>query len=303
MSKNKKNLYVSLKTRQRLQGLAFLSFWIIGFLVFTLYPFVYSFFLSLNEVTVGARGITTVFIGFLNYKNAFTQDLAFLSTFSDYLSSMIVYVPVIIIMSLIIALLLKNKIRGTGIFRTIFFLPVVITSGPVIAKITDMGLGSLANADKLIDIAVLYDTIPAFLAKAIEYLMNQFIMILWFSGVQILIFLSGMQKIDKSMYEAAHIDGASAWESFWKITMPVINPFMTINVLYTVVMQSLFSLSPVIIKISAEMQSVEPGHGYGYASAIAWMYLVVMIAVFAVFFLLFHWWDRDTKRQLKGNAV
>lgn len=281
----KEKRQLTLKQKEGLIGYGFISVWIIGFLIFTLYPIIYSLFLSFQEVALPGDKIETTFVGWDNFKYAFNQDMTFISSFSDYFSAIIIYVPVIVVFALIIAMLLNSKLKGTGFFRTLFFLPVVITSGPVIKKITDLGLASLTNVENLLDITALYDFLPQLLAKSIDILVNSFIMILWFSGVQILIFIAGLNKIDKSMYEAAKIDGANKWEVFWKITFPVLNPMVVLNVVYTVVTQSLFAQNAIVIKISKEM--VSSTTGYGYASALAWLYTFVILLMLGVWTLLF----------------
>ncbi|WDU82880.1 ABC transporter permease subunit [Caloramator sp. Dgby_cultured_2] len=118
----------------------------------------------------------------------------------------------------------------------------------------------------------------------ISFLLSSFIMILWFSGVQILIFLAGLQKIDKSMYEAASIDGASKWQVLWKLILPAMNSMIIINIIYTVVMVSIFSLNPIVLKIQNDMY--QPGLGLGYSSALAWIYFLVMLLIMGIFLVI-----------------
>ena len=111
-----------------------------------------------------------------------------------------------------------------------------------------------------------------------------FIMILWYSGVQIIVYLAGLQKIDKSMYEAARIDGASRWQILWKITMPVLAPLTLVNIVYTIVTLSTFATSPIIQKILVDMY--RPERGLGYASALAWIYFLAILIVIGIFVLI-----------------
>ena len=294
MNSTDKKFKLTLKRRSMLTGLAFVSLWIVGFCVFTLYPLIYTFYLSFNNVRVTAgEGILTEYLGWENYRRAFVLDNLVAEALSEYFSEMIIYVPIIIVVALIIALMLNNKIKGTGIFRTIFFLPVIITSGPVIQNFVDQGVASL-TVSEFFDTSVLYEYVPSVFADAVSFLIDSFIMILWFSGVQILIYLAGLKKLDKAMYEAARIDGAGKWETFWKLTLPALNPIIIINIVYTVVTQSLFSLNPIVVKIKAEMNNVETG--YGYASALAWIYTVVIILVLGVFVLLFKRHEKKNRR-------
>ena len=108
--------------------------------------------------------------------------------------------------------------------------------------------------------------------------------------------MTGLQKMDKSMYEAAKIDGATRWEIFWKITLPALNPTIVLNVIFTVVMQSVFSLNPIIIKIGNDMNGTGEGAGYGYASAMAWIYFIVMLVILGLAVLIFKKHEKKVKR-------
>jgi len=272
---------------EAMNGVLFLLPWLLGFLLFTFYPIIETLIYSFSDVSITIDGIKTNFIGFSNYIYAFTQDTDFTGAIENYLIQILLYVPIITVISLILALLLNTKVKGTGFFRTIFFLPVIVTSGPVIKIFIDQGVASFPNVENLIDFNQLSLVLPAFLVTAIKFLTSEFVMILWFSGIQILVFMTGLQKIDKSVYEAASIDGASKWESFWKVTLPAINPVIVINVVFTVVMQSVFSLNPVIKKIQEDMKGTGQGQGYGYASAMAWLYFILMIVILLFFVLVF----------------
>jgi len=275
---------MKIRTREALQGLAFVSPWLIGFLIFTLVPLVRTFWLSLNEVRVTASGIRTFFMDLKNYRDAFLTDVTFSGMLIDYALQMAVYIPVIISFSMAVALLLNLKIKGQGLFRTIFFLPVIISSGPVLAELADKGamtFEGLTNLDFLVN---LQTTLPPSIARLLAFAVGSFIVILWFSGVQILIYLASLQKIDRSMYEAARIDGASGWQILWKLTIPSLIPITFINIVYTIVTVSTFSTSAVIQKIQTDMY--RPEKGLGYASALSWIYFLVMLAIIGLFVLI-----------------
>jgi ABC-type sugar transport system permease subunit len=272
---------ISYRLRETLTGLAFIGIWIIGFLIFTCYPLIRTLWLSFNEVKITAEGIKTTYVGWKNYNDALFLDPQFGDTIVTYFAETLVIVPVIVVFALIVALLLNVKLRGRGLFRTIYFLPVVITSGPVIQQLIDQGATTLPGIRDIIEMSRLEESMPGLLADLITYLLSSFITILWYSGVQMLIFLAGLQKLDRAMYEAASIDGASKWEAFWKLTLPAINPMIVVNMVYTVVMQSVFSLNPVIGLIQTAMH--DPKHGMGYSAALAWIYFMVMLVLLALF--------------------
>lgn len=268
------------KRRKAIIGLAFVSPWIVGFFVFTLYPMLYSLFLSFHQVKITPVGVKTKYIGFENFNYAFFSDPVFLEKILNYVMEMMLNVPIIIVFSLIIALLINQKIKFRGMFRTIFFLPVIITSGPVINELLSQGASSIPNIEQYGMFTMIENSLSPIIAEPILYLFKQIIMVLWFSGVQILIFLAGLQKVDRSMYEAARIDGASAWESFWKVTLPVLMPLVIVNVIYTIVYVSTFALNEIIILIKNNMFSTITG--FGYATAIAWIYFIIIMIVLAI---------------------
>ncbi|KMK74700.1 carbohydrate ABC transporter permease [Alkalihalobacillus pseudalcaliphilus] len=271
---------LSLKTKKSLIGYAFILPWIIGFLVFTSIPLFYSLFLSFQDVTITTAGIQTKFVQFENYEYAFAVDAQFTQIFLVFLRELALSVPIIIVFSLIIALLLNQQIRFKNFFRTVFFLPVIISSGPVISKLTEQGVTSIPSIEDYAIFATLMAGTDGFINTVIIYLMDNLIMILWYSGVQILIFLAALQKLDKQIYESAKIDGASNWESFWLVTLPSIFPMIIVNTIFTIVMYSIFAVNPVITHIQSNMFRIDTG--FGYASALSWIYFLVITVVIAV---------------------
>lgn len=281
---------------EKFQGFLFVLPWLLGFCVFVAYPIIQTLIFSFSDVQIRPGGIDSTPVGFKHYIYALLTDASFTEALGNYAMEIVLYVPVITVVSLILAMLLNSKVKGTGFFRTIFFLPVIITSGPVIKIFIDQGVATFPGVEKLINFAELAQTLPQFLVDALQFLTSEFIMILWFSGIQILVFMTGLQKMDKSMYEAAKIDGATSWEIFWKITLPALNPTIVLNVVFTVVMQSIFSLNPIIMKIQNDMNGSGDGAGYGYASAMAWIYFVIMIAILGLSVLIFKKHERRVRR-------
>lgn len=277
-------------------ALLFSSLWIIGFLVFSLYPLIQSLLFSFNQVNVTPTEIVQTNVGFENFRAVLFDDPDFRNALRTYLIQMVVYVPIIIVVSLVIALLLNTIRKGKGFFRTIFFLPVIISSGPVIKQFIDQGVAAFPGGQDVINIDTLNTMLPNFMVEITTTFIDSFIMILWFTGIEILIFLVGLQKLDKSMYEAAKIDGASSWECFWKITLPALNPIIVINVIFAVIIQSMFDLNPIISKIRADMYAVE--FGFGYAAAEAWIYFVILLLVLGIYVLIF---IRKPSRKVKHD--
>ena len=149
------------------------------------------------------------------------------------------------------------------------------------------GAGSLTSIDTQAITTILESSLPGALADPISDLFENMVTILWYSGVQILIFISALQKIDRSMYEAAKIDGGSGWECFWKITLPNIKPMILLNIVYTIVFISNNEQNSIIGLIQDSMFSGTQEKGYGYASAMAWMYSIVVLVMVGLFAGLF----------------
>jgi oligogalacturonide transport system permease protein len=284
MSKVKKNpkpkIQISHRLREARNGYIFIMIWIIGFALFTFIPLIQTLTYSMNAVQVTTNGVVLTFVNWANYQRALFTDPTFIQLLISYFVETLVSVPIVLIFSMIIALMLNLKFKFKGLFRTIFFLPVVITSGPVIAELTSQGATKVAGLTDSAAMMSFVATLPRYLQTPVQYLMSSFILILWFSGVQILIYISSLQKIDHSIYEAASIDGASAWESFWKITLPAMHTTTLINAFYTVVTLSHFSESKLINYVYSQTYNVLGG--IGFASAMSFIYLVALLLVLGI---------------------
>ncbi|MGO4936063.1 carbohydrate ABC transporter permease [Fundicoccus sp. Sow4_H7] len=281
--------------RKAITGILFLLPWLIGFFIFVLWPLGQSFYFSLNTIRLRPTGRVYRFDGLDNYRDIFLKDMFFVQELLGYFISVSLRVPVIVVFSLLIAMLLNSKIKLKGFFRSIFFLPVIIVSGPVMNQLMSQGAAQIPMLDMSTINQILLSFLPMWLATPIATLFAEMILILWNSGVQILIFLAALQKIDKSLYEAAKIDGGSAWECFWKITLPVLKPMILLNALYTLITLSNSDQNSVINLIYNNMFAAT--RGYGFASAMAWMYAIIVLGLVGVIFFLF----RDTSK--KNNQI
>lgn len=280
---NDRRRRLTIKQRDSIAGYLFILPWIAGFMLFTAYPFFYSIFISLSSVRITPHGILTDWIGLQNYFDIFTKDINFIPALTDSIIFIVISTPLIIIVSLILALLLNGNFKGRSIFRAIFFLPVVIMSGPVISELVSNKAAEILDPQKYV-IYNFFATLPGNIGMPITYVFNNLVIILWFSGVQILIFLAWLQKIDFSIYEAAQIDGASAWEIFWKITLPFIKPSILVNAIYTIVELASFPTNKINIDIASKM--FETGHVYSYSSAMSWVYFLIEALLLAIVFLI-----------------
>jgi ABC-type sugar transport system permease subunit len=294
MNLRRSRLEVSLRVREALNGYGFIALWVIGFVLFTFVPLVETLRYSFHKVTVTATGIKLDFVEWANYTRGLFTDPTFTELLVGYTVETLVSVPIVLIFAMLIAMFLNLKFRFKGLFRTIFFLPIVITSGPVIRELTAQGAASAPGIANVPAVVEFLETLPRALRNPVEYLLTSFILILWFSGVQILIYLASLQKVDRSIYEAAAIDGASGWETFWKITLPSLSTATVVNAIYTIITLSHFSENRVIRYVYDRTYDVQGG--IGYASALSFLYFGVMVVLLmVVYFSLMNWARRGNR--------
>jgi ABC-type sugar transport system permease subunit len=283
--------------RNNLVGWSMLSIWAVGFLIFTLFPIFTSMYYSMSTVILDGSGIQVTFVGLANFQAIFSTaaGFSFMQSVFDFTLEMIFKVPIITVFAIIIAVLLNQKIKFRGFFRGIYFLPVIIASGPVISQLISQGAATIPIVEQMGMLELINSTFTPFLARPIANVFNELIIILWFSGVQILLFIAALQKIDKSVYEAASIDGAGAWESFWKITMPSLKSMVLISVIFTIINLATFSENEAIGHIKRNMFALDTG--FGFSSAIAWIYFIVLALILGAAVLLLTAFGREKARR------
>lgn len=282
-----------LKRREARMGYLFTFPWLVGAALLLIYPIFNSFWFMFHRAFAGAAGmeIRVMPNPMANFDKFFLKETKSLITLvPEYITKMILSVPVIVVFALLMAMLLNLPLKGKGIFRTIYFLPVIVVSGPVMSYLAGSGANTITAVDTQAINNTINSVLPSFLASGVNSVMNSIITILWYSGVQILIFLAAIQKIDTSLYEAAKIDGGSGWECFWKITLPTIKPMIMLNAIYTLVSLSGDSnYNPIIVNIQDRAfgsQSATYG-GYGYACIYAWIFSVIVLILVGIILLLF----------------
>ncbi len=277
----------------------FLLPWLAGIAIFVAWPLLASLYYSFCQVDITATGRVSTFIGWGNYQNIWLKDIYFIKRVLNFLLTTVLQLPIIVVFALLIALLLNSGIRCKGLFRTIFFLPVIVVSGPIINELSSQGATTIPMVEQQGLTQAVAAVLPAWLAEPVALLFSQLIIILWYSGIQILLFLAALQKMDLNMLEAARIDGATGWEIFWKITLPAIRPMILLAAVYTLVFLANSDGNDVIYLISGSM--LDPQRGYGFASAMAWLHtLIVLILLLAVFLLLRERSPRSAARRRKN---
>ncbi len=289
---SKKMFKMTKKRRTALIGYSFLSIWIVGFLVFTLYPVILSGVISLSELQMGLHGIQYKFTGLRFFKYAFQGDSQFTPKLLESLAFICYATPIIVIIALLLAMLLKRKYRGRTIFRAIFFMPVVIMSGPVISGL--LGKYSVDFSEASPALFAFIEALPKVFRSPCLFVMENMVTVLWYSGVQILILLVAIQRISPELYEAASIDGASKWEMFWKITLPYTMPTLLVCALYTVIELANDSTNAVNTYIANKMFDHKLGY-YSYSSAMAWIYTGTIILILLLIFGVLKFFQRKER--------
>lgn len=294
--KKQKNKLAGLQKQKAIAGYIFILPFIIGFLTFMLKPLLQSLYMSFCEVELGAGNFKMVLKGLVQYQWAFRSDPDFTRLVTEEFVQMLINSVAIMVFSFFVSLILNQEFKGRAFVRAVFFLPVILSSGIVLGLDTNNSLmetiqvsveeaasgisvtGALESILKNINIGI---GVRAF--EEVFKVIDKIYDIAIGSGIQIIIFLSGLQTISSSMYEAADIEGCTAWESLWKITFPMISSMFLVNWIYTIIDYCMRDTNQVIDKIQTIMiQNIN----YGLASAMSWTYFVIMIVFVGISSLL-----------------
>ncbi len=294
-SAKKKKRSASLDVRKARAGWWFVLPFVIGFIILYL-PIIFdSIKYSFHEIRIiRGGGYRLEWVGWNNYYNALFTDPGFVQTLVSGLKQLVLDVPAIVIFSLFVAILLNGKIAGRAAFRAIFFIPVLLTTG-LAAEIDQQnilqqyqsaggmddgsGNSSVTEIVSVMDVQALFSNmmIGKELVQYVVDLVNNIFNIINRSGVQMLIFLSGLQSISPAIYESCSIDGASGWETFWKITLPMVSPMILVNAIYTII-DSFTSSSNKVMEYINNVYQGATGDGKVLSSAMSWMYFLIVIA-------------------------
>ena len=287
----------SLTGKQKIAGFLFISPWLVGIFGFFIFSLIQAWRFSFNQVTLTLDGLIFEWVGLDNFYNIFREHGTFGREMFESVMEMIISVPLIIFFALFMAILLNRQFMGRGLVRAIFFLPVIMASA-AIANTVEMSFGMIFggvsfipddvirdqtgfNAAAIIGLLAMFQIPPQvvlFITEAIANLHE----IIRSAGVQILIFLAALQSIPPSMYEVAQIEGATSYEIFWKITMPMVSPLIITNVVYTVV--DTYANSPVV---ETAHETFFRDHNFGASAAMSLSTAVlVCLALFSICYLI-----------------
>ena len=270
--------------RRTLEAYTFIAPMIIGLAAFFVFPLVLSLRLSFGRL-VRLTGMVIEWAGLDNFMRAFLEDVDFLPRFWSTALISLRNLPMIIVFSLIIAILINKNIRFKGFFRTAFFLPFLIGSGYVLSQLMNQGVDGeiLQTTDILSTVTFVQMIMPSGLGNIVNMFLSLIVGLLWGSGVQILLFLAGLQGISPSIYEAARVDSANEWDAFWHITLPMISPIILLNMVYTLVDQFTHVNNALVVTIRNYMFG---SFQFEYAAAMGWIYFIFILLMVGIIFLV-----------------
>lgn len=274
-------------------GLMFILPWIIGLIMFFFLPIIQSLIYSFSDVAVGSNGVETTWVGLEHYITLLKSDPNYTTLLTESLSELAYSLPIILVLSLILAMILNQKFRGRLFFRALYFLPVIIASGYVMnlifmttdESLTEMGAAAgmssgLITVEDLTGALNFSDEIAEFVSSAINNIFN----LIWSCGIQIVLFLSGLQSIPATLYEASRVEGATKWEEFWFITFPMLSRITLLVGIFTMVELFINERNPLIEDIYLKIRATQ----YDVPSAMIWFYFIIVAAVMGIVIFLFN---------------
>ncbi|MCL2404784.1 MAG: sugar ABC transporter permease [Defluviitaleaceae bacterium] len=283
--KRKRKLFrVSMRAREALEGLFFVLPFIIGVAVFFAYPLFISLRLSVSQIDA-IIGFRMSFVGIEHFTRAFLIDINFVPMFLIAIRNTLLQFPLTVLLALIIAVMLNKNIKGRGVFRVAIFIPFLLGTGEVMNQLLNQGVEN--QVLNILDGTIIpYNVLFYFgetVVMGVQNIFGMLVTVLWGSGVQVLLFLSGLQGISPALYESAKIDGATEWEMFWKITIPMISPMMLLVIIYTIADSFLDVRNPLLAYI--EGFAFGPGGGqFAYSAALGWIYFSFILVVIGIVF-------------------
>ena len=285
---SRKSKPVTMQARRARTGYLFILPFIIGFILFMLKPLVQSLTMSFNSVKlIPGQGFSQSWVGIDNYRTAFLVNPNFNQYLTNEISRMGINTIATLVLSFVIAVILNQDFKGRTLARAIFFLPVILSSGilPGIEKQNEFydmmagvaasvgesaGVNISASLQELLSVSGVGSGVFDVIFQMIDAIYD----IVMASGIQIIVFLTGLQAISPSLYEAADVEGCSAWEAFWKITFPMVSPLLLVNGIYTIVDFFMKNDNRVMERISTVMYS---DFNFGVSSAMSWIYFGVAL--------------------------
>lgn len=284
----KKRGIESLRSRY---GYTFIAHWALGLILFFVVPTISSLIYSFSKIFILDTGFELEFLGLANFKEILFENPDYLTNIRDAVGSMFYSLPIVVALSLILAVLLNQKFPGRTLFRIVFFLPVVIASSVIVRMLSDPTVNAqIFNLSSEGQGVINYETIlgnlnlPVQISDTLIFILSNAVSLAWSCGVQTILFLAGLQSIPASLYEVSKIEGANKWEEFWKITIPMLRHVISLVIIYTMI--SLFTAADNSI-MSAAMKLMS-AMDYGVASAMLWFYFIIALSFIGIALALYN---------------
>ncbi len=285
--KNKKRSIETLKSRY---GVMFISPWLLGMLVFFIFPIFHSVYLSFASLSIEIEGMITEFVGTQNYTQILVKDPKYLDNAKDAIVDMLISMPFILVVSIVLALLLNGQYKGRIFFRGLYFLPVIFSSGPALSmflqasssKATSIAVSEAASFD-MIDFGTVLSglNLPASIENYLSLVLGEIFMLVWLSGIQTVLLIAGLQSIPDLHYEVAKVEGATAWETFWFVTFPQLSRTVILVLVFTVVELCASTNNTVVSSAFNSYNNLKYGEG---AAKLWFYYLFVGLIIGLLFF-------------------
>lgn len=277
----------------RKYGRIFVLPWVIGMLLFYIIPLVQSFLFSVSEVSVYSGGIKLDFIGFSRYKSLILTDPDYTALVKEALLSFLYSLPVIILLSMVLALLLNQKFRGRLFFRSLYFLPVIISTGVVINLLFSTTSSDLSNigvsesySSNMFDVEDIIEWLglTGGIAEYISLIISKVFDLIWKCGIQTVLFIAGLQSVPSSLYEASRVEGATKWEEFWFITFPMLSRVTLLVAVFTMVEL----ITDTNVELVSNVYNSMTAGVYDNPSTMMWMYFIIAGGVIGLLIVLYN---------------
>lgn len=276
----------SLTERRELNGYIFIAPWLIGAAVFFIYPFIQSIWFAFCNLTFSENGLVKDFVGLKNFNTVFFESPDVFQKLVDSVTQMLTELVLIITLSFFLSIILNQNFHGKTFARAVFALPLIVSSG-VLLTIFKESIFSQSQTSLQESTIFQAEGIKNILESAgfgqnlistVTGWVNSLVDMLWKSGVQIIVFLSGIQSIPASYYEVCDIEGATSWQRFWRVTFPIMMPFCFLNIIYTIIDSFTYAGNPVMSQIMTYFGNLQ----YSLSNALAMAYFVVMIIIIGI---------------------
>lgn len=296
---NLKKKSISLEQKRIRWGYIFALPFAVGFVLFFLSPLILYVILGFSKLSLTNQGMQLNPVGLENFRQVLFVRVGYFEQVLKSLGELLLTSPAIVLYSLFVATLLNQEFKGRGAVRAIFFLPVIMASGIAAVSNNDSLMGHAIHAlsgdvsltgdgDNTSMVKGLMDLLGASFSPQmfsfVSNLVGKIYTITMSSGVQILIFLAGLQGISPSLYEAPSIEGATSWENFWKITLPMISPVVLVNSVYTIVDQ-LGGASNAVIMDMYDTALKQNQFGFSSAMGLIYFSLIFIVVGFVIFIM------------------